>query len=169
MDSLFAPADLPPPPEKPKRPRKPRKRAATAAPAAPAASGSAASPSVPDGTAPAAAPRPGVLGTGEAPAPAPAPLPAEEVRQSTVSALRPARDRSRAPQLEKSIKEEALELFRKGMTAGEVARTLMLPMSAVRGWEDLYLKGSLMKFGRDREEDAVRTIVEPPLFSGKRP
>ena len=68
------------------------------------------------------------------------------------------------PQLEKSIKEEALALFQKGLTIEEVARELMLPPSAVRDWEALYQDGKLTKFGKARIAADEREKQEPTLF-----
>lgn len=70
---------------------------------------------------------------------------------------------------EKSIKEEALELFRRGYSAEEAARELMLPPRAVKAWEALYLEGNLLKFGKAREEAAARAEAEPALFAGAEP
>lgn len=68
------------------------------------------------------------------------------------------------PKLEKSIKEEALALFQKGLTIEEVARELMLPPSAVRDWEVLYQNGKLTKFGKARIAADEREKQEPTLF-----
>ena len=70
----------------------------------------------------------------------------------------------KTPQLEKSIKEEALALFQKGLTIEEVARELMLPPSAVRDWEALYQDGKLTKFGKARIAADEREKQEPTLF-----
>ena len=74
---------------------------------------------------------------------------------------------SKIIELEKSIKEEALELFQKGMSANEVGRALMLPPSTVREWEALYLDGKLTKFGQARIDADARDKAEPPLFAKK--
>ena len=70
----------------------------------------------------------------------------------------------KTPQLAKSIKEEALALFQKGLTIEEVARELMLPPSAVRDWEALYQDGKLTKFGKARIAADEREKQEPTLF-----
>ena len=100
------------------------------------------------------------------------PLPLRSVSSAAVppaNSKSPARNTKsikppKTPQLEKSIKEEALALFQKGLTIEEVARELMLPPSAVRDWEALYQDGKLTKFGKARIAADEREKQEPTLF-----
>ncbi len=80
----------------------------------------------------------------DAAGPASSCVPLESSESAPAAPKRPRKPRRRKGMLEKDIKSEALALFQEGLEAAEVARELMLPLSAVTAWRREYDEGTLL-------------------------